>query len=196
MARTQAERSESTSGQIIEAARQLFTDPGYADASIDGIVRAAGMTKGALYHHFDTKADLFRAVFESEEGRLAARLSAAARRQRDPWSQLRAGCRAFLEACLDPSVRRIKMLDGPAVLGWDEVREIEAQHTIAMLRDGIAAAISAGLMVPGHVEARTNLLVGALCDGGMWVARSTSPQPAVRVATEEVELLLAGFRTP
>ena len=196
MVRTQAQRSQATTTHILEAARQLFTDPGYTDASIEGIVRAAGMTKGALYHHFDTKADVFRAVFVREEELLAQRLSAAAREHRDPWSRLEAGCRAFLEACLDPPVRRIKMLDGPAVLGWDTVREIEADHTVAMLRGGITAAIQAGLMVPGDVDARTTLLVGALCDGGMWVARSPRPRASVRVAAEELELLLAGLRTP
>lgn len=195
MAPTQAQRSETTTEQILAAARDLFTQLGYTDASIDAIVRATGMTKGALYHHFDTKGDVFRAVFEREEASLAARLREAASRHDDAWDQLRAGCRAFLEACLDPPVRRIKMLDGPAVLGWDEVRHIEERHTIRMLRGGIKAAVDAGLMVPGDLEARTTLLVGALCDGGMWVARSRSPSRAVRATVDELEHLLAGLRS-
>lgn len=194
MSPTQAQRSEATTEQILAAARGLFTEFGYTDASIDAIVRATGVTKGALYHHFDTKADVFRAVFEREEASLATRLREAASGHHDAWDQLRSGCQAFLEACLEPPVRRIKMLDGPAVLGWDEVRRIEERHTIRMLRGGIKAAVDAELMVPGDLEARTTLLVGALCDGGMWVARSRSPKTAVRAAVDELEHLLSGLR--
>lgn len=193
--RTHAERSEATTGQLLDVARQQFTELGYAAASIEGIVRAAGVTRGALYHHFDTKADVFRAVFEQEEAALAARLSEATADEPDALRRLQTGCRLFLEGCRDPHVRQILLLDGPAVLGWDTVREIEGRYTMAMLRGALRAAVDTGRMRPGDVEARTNLLMGALCHGGMWLARHGSSDEAVRVMTREVDLLLAGLES-
>src|SRR5437868_14309250 len=93
---TQAERSEATVHERVRTARELFAERGYAGTSIEDIVRAAGVTRGALYHHFDSKADVFRAVFEDLERDLAAMSVEAARGKRDPWKQMEAGCMAFL----------------------------------------------------------------------------------------------------
>ena len=161
--RTQAERSETTTGELLEAAEALFTEHGYADTSIEDIVRAAGMTRGALYHHFDGKASVFQAVFERQQRQLARRLIAATRDEPDVWSQIRRGCDEFLRATLDPAVRRISILEAPSVLGWDEVRAIEAQYTLSLLERSLAQAEAEGVAEPGDRQLRLHLLFGALC---------------------------------
>src|SRR5437763_9931945 len=120
--RTQAERSAATTGELVRTSRELFAARGFADTSIDDIVSAAGVTRGALYHHFDSKADVFRAVFEDLGRDLAAMSVEAARGKRDPWKQMEAGCMAFLDISRDPGIQRIALLDGPAVLSWEGVR--------------------------------------------------------------------------
>ena len=140
MPRTQAERTETTTTELVEAAHGLFATRGYAATSIEDVVRAAGVTRGALYHHFASKLDVFRAVYEREERLLARSLAEAAATARDPWRRVEIGCHAFLEACLTQSVRRVVLLDGVSVLGWETVREIGSRCALALLRNGLTAA--------------------------------------------------------
>jgi AcrR family transcriptional regulator len=105
--RTQAERTEATTRALVESARRLFAARGYAPTSIDDIIGAVGITRGALYHHFETKTELFRCAFEEQEKLLMAAVMKATAKKDDPWSAFRAGCEAFLEACLEPAVQRI-----------------------------------------------------------------------------------------
>lgn len=192
--RTQAERSETTRSQILEAARALFGERGYAATSIEDIVRRAGMTRGALYHHFEAKVDVFRAVVERQQAELAERLNGlAAAAPPDTGERLRTGCHAFVDACLDPEVRQVSLLDGPAVLGWAGLRTVEEAYTIALLRRGLRAAARSGRLRPGDLEVRTHLLHGALCEGGMLIARSTDPGAAAENVKGEIDLLLAGL---
>ena len=188
--RTQRERTEATTGQLLDAARRLFAADGYQATSLDDVVRAAGVTKGALYHHFDGKRDLFRAVFEREQQQLAQACHVAYQRKRDPWEGFYEGCRAFFETVLDPGVQRITVLDGPAVLGWETVRQIEAGYSLAMMRGGIEAAIEAGRIAPRPVAPLANLLFGALCEGAMSVARADDQQAATRALLREVRAML------
>ncbi|MCU7824075.1 TetR/AcrR family transcriptional regulator [Kitasatospora sp. DSM 101779] len=184
MRRTQADRSEATTRQIVDAATGHFGTSGYAATSIDGIARTAGLTKGAVYHHFDGKPALLRAVFARAEEERARRLAEAAAGL-EPWAAVRAGCHAFLDGCLDPAARQILLLDGPAVLGWDEVRAVEAEHSTALLRRGLAKAS------PGSdPEIRTHLLLGALCEAGMLLARATDPTAALAAVGTEIDTLL------
>src|SRR5438309_1391288 len=117
--RTQGERSETTRAAIVAAARGLFAEQGFAAVSIEALTGRAAVTRGALYHHFPSKAAVFLAVFEGVETDLAARLAQAAD-GRDAWARLQSGARAFLSACLEPEVQRIVLLDAPAVLGPEE----------------------------------------------------------------------------
>src|SRR5215472_1311022 len=120
MARTKHDlRSEATRRQLVTAARALFGARGYAGVGTEEIVRAAGVTRGALYHQFRDKADLFAAVAEEVEAEIAERIAAGARAAADPVEALRAGARLFLDACGEPEVERIILLDAPAVLGWE-----------------------------------------------------------------------------
>ncbi|MEV0202585.1 TetR family transcriptional regulator [Nonomuraea sp. NPDC050691] len=201
--RTQAERTRATTGELVEAARLLFGRDGYAATSIDDVARAGGLTKGAVYHHFSGKADLFRAVFVRQQERLTSLIAEAAIRpgaapttggqDADPLEAVRRGARAFLLACAEPETRRIVLLDGPAVLGWDEVRRIEYGHTLRLLREGLAAAADAGRIEPGDVTVRAHLVFGALCEGAMVVARSGDPGTALTEVLARADILIASL---
>src|SRR2546423_14950594 len=117
------EQGMATGAHLVGTARELFAARGYADVATEEIVRAAGVTRGALYHHFRGKEDLFRAVFEEVERDLTERIAQVAFAEQDPWKLIRAGAAAFLDACLEPEAQRIALMDAPSVLGWEEWRE-------------------------------------------------------------------------
>ncbi|MFF0795116.1 TetR/AcrR family transcriptional regulator [Streptomyces spiralis] len=194
--RTQAERSADTTSALITAGLRLFGQHGYAATSIETVAAEAGVTKGAAYHHFEGKVGLFRAVFIRQEKHLAAALSRAGMNAPDTWSALRAGCHAFLEHCLEQNTRQIVLLDGPAVLGWGIVREIEYQHTLRLLRDGMRAAAADGWITGGNLDIRCQLLFGALCEGGMLLARTDDPAMTLPIVIREADNLLDSFAQP
>ncbi|TYB61891.1 TetR/AcrR family transcriptional regulator [Nonomuraea sp. PA05] len=194
--RTQAERSDETTGRLVRAARERFGATGYALTSIDAVAATAGVTKGAAYHHFGGKADLFRAAFVAELEAVDAKLLGIAAEESDVWAALRRGCRTFLEHCLDPGFRQIVLLDAPAVLGWETVREIEHDHMLRILRDGLLMAVAAGRAPEGDLDARARLVFGALCEGGMLLARAERPETALRDIAAEADRLLSALVTP
>ena len=192
--RTQSERSDETTSALIAAAQDRFGRDGYRATSIETIAEAAGVTKGAAYHHFDGKADLFRAVFVREQEQLVTVLDRVAADAPDAWAALRAGCRTFLEHCLDQAFRQIVLLDGPAVLGWDGVRAIESAHVLRVLNGGMQVAAAEGVVAPDHIEARSRMIFGALCEAGMLLARSEDPDAALSAVLTEAERLLNAAR--
>lgn len=176
--RTQAERSEATRDALIGAARPLFAKRGYADVGTEEIVRAAGVTRGALYHHFGGKRDLFEAVYERVESELAQRIATGAlgADAAEPLAAMRAGAEMFLQACTEPEAQRIVLLDGPSVLGWDRWREIAAEHGLGLIEGTLAAAIEAGAIPEQPVRPLAHVLMGALDEAGMLIARSEDPE--------------------
>jgi AcrR family transcriptional regulator len=195
--RTQAERSDETSSKLVAAARRLFGEDGYTATSIETVAAAAGLTKGAAYHPFRSNAALFREVFVHEQEQVSAVLRRAAAEEPDSWSALLRGCRTFLEHCTNPAFRQIVLLDGPAVLGWDAVREIEYAHTLRVLSDGIRAAAADGRLIDGDLTARSQLIFGALCQAGMLLARSEDQAATFATVAAEAELLIGSLaRTP
>jgi AcrR family transcriptional regulator len=194
--RTQRERTEATTTQLLEAARRLFATDGYEATSLDDVVAAAGVTKGALYHHFASKRDLFRAVFEDKERELARVCHDAYAAAGDPWDGFHAGCRAFLEATLDHGVQRICLLDAPAVLGWETVREIEAEYSLAMIETGLRHAIESRRIAPRPTGPLAHMIMGALGEGVMMVARAEDQRGAMHEVAREVESLLAALASP
>jgi AcrR family transcriptional regulator len=192
--RTQAERSDTTTAQLITTAQRLFGADGYAATSIDAVAAAAGVTKGAVYHHFGGKTALFRAAFVREQEEIAATLERVAFQQSDAWAALRHGCRTFLEHCLDPGFRQIVILDGPSVLGWETIREIEYGHTLRVLLDGMRLARADGLIADGNLPARAQLVFGALCEGGMLLARADDPVAELPSLAAEADRLLGALR--
>jgi AcrR family transcriptional regulator len=190
--RTQAERSDATTAELLAAGQRLFGEYGYAATSIDAVAAAAGVTKGAAYHHFDGKAGLFRAVFTGEQHRAAMALKAAADAAPDPWSALRCGCRTWLEQCLDPAFCRIVLLDGPAVLGWEAVRDIQLDHTARVLTDGLRDTTG----TTGDLTTRARLVLGVLCEAGMLLARADDPHAALPTIAAEADHLLTALARP
>jgi AcrR family transcriptional regulator len=174
----------------VATARTLFAERGFRATSIEDIVRAAGVTRGALYHHFESKTDVFRAVFEDQERELAAISVRAAQGKRDPWRHIEAGCMAFLDACLDPRVQQIALLDGPAVLGWEGAREIERRYTLSLWRLTLEEAVAQGKLGKRPIEPLAHLLFGALCEGAMMAVRADDQRRAMRELRREFRNML------
>jgi AcrR family transcriptional regulator len=172
--RTQAERSAETSEALIAAARQLFAAHGYADVSLEAIVRTAGVTRGALYHHFADKTELFAAVFERVEGEVAARMgdAIAAAQQTDPVEIMRLGATFWLDVCAEPEIQRIVLVDAPAVLGWTRWTEIGNRYNIGLVRDLLTHAVQIGRIPPQPVEATTLTMLGAMREATLYIARA------------------------
>ncbi len=192
--RTQAERSEATTTALSAAAHALFGRAGYPATSLDAVAAEAGVTKGALYHHFSSKRDLFEAAFIREQERITARLEEVAAGHADVWQALRQGIRVFLEHCLDASFRRIVLLDAPHVLGWETVREIEHAHVLRVLRAGLEAARDEGRLATTDVTVSAHMLFGSLCEAGMLLARHPSPAEALPTLVREAERLLFALK--
>lgn len=178
--RTQAERSAETREALITAARSLFAADGFADVALETIVRAAGVTRGALYHHFADKTELFAAVFERVEGELAARMgeAIAASGETDPLQVMRLGVGFWLDACSDPEAQRIVLVDAPAVLGWTRWTEIGNRYNIGLVRALLGSAIETGRIPSQPVEATALTMLGAMREATLYVVRSDDPEQA------------------
>jgi AcrR family transcriptional regulator len=194
--RSQAERSAATRGALVAAARPLFAQRGFARVGTEEIVRAAGVTRGALYHQFRDKEDLFAAVFEEVDAELAQRVSAAgaAVGASDPLGALRAGADAWLEACTEPEAQRIVLLDGPAVLGWERWREIGLRHGVGLVEAVLQAAIEAGQLEPQPVRPLAHVLIGAIDEAALYVATAADQAAALADVEAVLDRLLASLR--
>jgi AcrR family transcriptional regulator len=188
--RTQAERSEATTEQLVAAARKLFATKGFAATSIDDIVGAAGVTRGAMYHHFRSKEDLFEEVFKREHLAVGDRVKEAAMKKKDGWSQLKAGCDEFLEATTDPERRQIMMLDAPAVLGMRRIEEIDRPDSIKLMTGVIEKAMDEGIIRRRQAEPLAHLIYGALCQAALVGARSTAAETGPDQMRRELDQLL------
>jgi AcrR family transcriptional regulator len=192
--RTQRERAETTRRDLVRSARALFATKGYAGTTLEAVVQASGVTKGALYHHFGGKVELFEAVYEEEQRRLALAVRAAASRRRDPWHGVIAGCCAFLDESLEEGVQLITLLDAPSALGFERMREIEEDHGVKLLRRGVAAAVESGRLGPrADAESLSELIYGALCQAALHVARAADPRAAERAMVRQLKAMLSSL---
>ena len=176
------------------AARSLFSERGYSQSSTEDIVRAAGVTRGALYHHFKDKRALFQAVFEQIELELADMARATASPDADSWTNLLAGCNAFLDTCLRADVQRIILLDGPSVLGRDVWRAIEERYALALIARGLGNAMRDGHLVSRPVMPLAHLVLAAINEAGLLIAQADDTARARRHVGATFEALLAGLR--
>jgi AcrR family transcriptional regulator len=190
--RTQAERRAATRRALLGAARSLFAEKGYHGAAAEEIVGRAGLTRGALYHHFEDKKDLFRVVVDEMEGEIDEEIEAAERAQSGLPEAVMAGYRAFLDAVLDPEMRRTFFLEGPSVLGW-EWREIDARHAVGKIEEGLESLIAEGFMEPQPVRPLARLINGALLEAAFFVAASEDPETARDEAWGAMERLVSGL---
>ena len=187
--RPNAARSASTRAALIGAARELFTERGYTAVGTEEIVRRADVTRGALYHHFTDKRDLFRAVHESVEEEMVAAIAAAMDGVEDPIELLLAGAQRFLDLCMQPEWTRIPLMDAPSVLGWAEWREIDQRYGLGIVTAGLTLAMDAGALRRQPVVPLAHVLLAAMGEAGLMIA--TAEQPAE--VREGVEATLVGL---
>jgi AcrR family transcriptional regulator len=187
----QAARSASTRAKLIRAARTLFARHGYAAVGTEQIVRRAGVTRGALYHQFPGKEDLFLAVYEQVEEELTRRIGESLGEVTSPFETIRGGIRVFLEACRTPEVQRIVLIDGPSVLGWERWREVADRNGLGLMEAVIAAAVQAGEIAPIAVKPLAHLLMGAIDEAALLVVRDPDDTETVAATLER---MLDGLR--
>lgn len=180
--RTQASRTAATRAALVAAARGLFAEHGYGDVGTEQIARAAGVTRGALYHQFADKTELFAEVLDAVEVDLTARLievvDAVANQGGQPLDLLIAGADAWLDASSEPEVRRIALLDGPAVLGWERWREVGMRHGHGLVKALLTELMDAGGIPRQPIDPLAHTLVGALDEAALFVALADDPTQA------------------
>jgi AcrR family transcriptional regulator len=186
-------QGEATRTALVAAARQLFGQQGYVDTSTDEVVAQAGVTKGALYHHFQGKEDLFRVVFEQVQHEVSDQ-AVAEFLGPDSWEALVRGCDLWVRAHLDASVRRIVMQDARAVLGAEEVRAIENRYGAVALRGALRKAMHAGVLERQPLRPLALLLMGALSEGCFYIADESDPAVAQEEVAALVTRMLSAFR--
>jgi AcrR family transcriptional regulator len=186
-------RGDVTRDALLRAAHELFAERGYAGVGTEEIVARAGVTRGALYHHFADKRDLFRAVHEQLEQRLVADIGERIGGIEDAWELIVTGVRAFLDSCTDPAVRRIALLDAPAVLGWAEWREIDERYGLGLVSFGLQNAMDHGVLAPRPVRPLAHLLMGAMAEAAMVIANAANPAAARNEVEAPLLALLEGL---
>jgi len=175
--RTQADRSAATKDVLVRAARSLFAEEGFGAVSTEAIVRAAGVSRGAMYHQFKDKTALFEAVFEAVEQDVTTRLAAtvAEAAETDPVALMELGAHAWLDVCAEPEVQRIVLLDAPAVLGWERWRELGMKYGLGLVEEMIAQAIAVGRIRDQPVKPLAHVLIGSLDEAALYVVRAEDP---------------------
>jgi AcrR family transcriptional regulator len=188
-----AEYAEATRRGLLDAARELFAADGYVDVSIDEICRRTRVTKGALYHHFKDKRDLFAAVFEEVEREWADELAELVAEERDPLERIQIVGDAFLDACLDPARQRIMLLDGPSVVMWEELRQIDAGRGFRLIATLLNDAMKTGQLEPQPVGPLAHLMLGALHEASLAIARDKDPARARKRIGAALNRLVEGL---
>jgi AcrR family transcriptional regulator len=186
--KSQHDRSAATRDGLIQVARALFAEHGYAGVGTETIVRQAGVTRGALYHQFTDKTDLFAAVVESVEAEVTGRVDqrVAGSGESDPIVLMKIGADAWLDVCADPAASRILLLDAPAVLGWERWREIGLRYGMGMVQELVSHAIGVGRIPAQPLAPLAHILIGALDEAALFVVR----QDDQALAREQVRAVL------
>lgn len=182
----------ATRAALLATARRLFGSRGFTDTSLDDVVAGAGVTKGALYHHFRSKDDLFAAVYEQVQHEVSDRVVAEFLRA-DPREALQLGCELWIDAHLDPAVQRIAMRDARSVLGWEAVRDVEARYGAVPLRGVLRRAIRVGIVPPLPLRPLALLLMGALTEACFYVAGAEDVEAARAEVRSLVSLMLSSL---
>lgn len=189
-----AEQSEATQKKLLDVSQRLFATKGYADTSIEDVVQRAKVTRGALYHHFENKQDVFRAVYERLQHDLADRITGAAMAEPRVEKHLEVGCEVYLDACLDRGLQRIVLVDSPAVLGWDYWHSVDEEYSLGLLKKALEAGMKQGYFERQPVGPLAQALFGALNEAGLYIARADDPAIARRQVGKAIARLIAGLR--
>jgi len=185
-----SERGKATRERIIAAARGLFGEHGYEGTSIEAILAAAGIKRGALYHHFPTKEALFDTVLDTVVADIAATTADAARNVSDPVASLRAGLSAWLRMAADPAVQRIALIDTPAVVGWTRWRQIDEQHVLGGMRKSLRRIADAGRLPAHQVDLLAHMVLAAVNEAALMIAQAHDPAAALVLGQSTVDTLL------
>jgi AcrR family transcriptional regulator len=189
-------QSEATRAKLLKAGRKLFEKHGYANVGTEEIVRAAGVTRGALYHQFADKRELFAAVFEETERELILKAieAAAVTVDDDPVEALRSAWIGWLEACSKPGVQRIVLTDAPGILGWEEWRRIGEQLGLGGTMAALQAGMDAGALARQPVRPLAHVVVAAVDEAALYVARAEDQELARAEMTEVLNRLAESLR--
>ncbi|MEM6430335.1 MAG: TetR/AcrR family transcriptional regulator [Deinococcota bacterium] len=192
--RSKAEQAQVTRDVLISIAHDEFSSKGYAKASTEAIVQRAQVTRGALYHHFKGKKDLFYAVFEAAQADIGGRVLTAAKQTDDPWQQFLVGCRAFLKASLDPNLQQIVIMDAPAVLGWEVWRNLDEINSVRHLQHNLEDLVARNILQPVATDVLARLLAGAMNEAALWIPQQESPEQALYNAMRLLEAFLRSLK--
>jgi AcrR family transcriptional regulator len=194
--RSQDERARTTRAALTATARRLFTERGYQNVPAEEIANAAGLTRGALYHHYDDKKDLFREVFEQLAVEMTAEVSVVARQAPDAWTGLLAALAASLDLADRPEVMQIALTDAPAVLGWEQWRMLEARHGLGLMVAALARAMDDGVLIRTPVQPLAQLVLAMTTEAGLMIAHAEDRDSARADALQALRALLAGVVNP
>ncbi len=194
MVNRKVEQGIATRRHLLDVARRLFVEDGYASVSTETLVHEAGLTRGALYHHFADKRDVFRALVDEVNAELDQRVARAALTRKTPWTRFVAGITGYLDECLDPVIARFLLLDGPATLGWDEWEQRDMQYSLRSVGFGLRALMASGDIPEQPVEPLAIVLVGALNQMGRAIARSPDPVTTRDELAAAIRSILEGLR--
>lgn len=194
VARTTRQQTEATRQAILRAALALFASRGADGVGLEDIAFEAGVTRGAVYHHFGSRQGMFAAVHGRVQADVAAAIDAATAGLTDAWESLERGCRAFLEAAVAPEVRQILLVDAPVMLGWDVWRGADAVNSGRMLGDVLLELADRGVIAVGSVDATRALLSGAMNEAALRAAALPDPQRGVEEAWAVLRRMLASLR--
>ena len=187
---TQVERRETTRAALLTAARELFTEKGFAGTGREEIAERAGVTRGALYHHFESKQAAFEAVAAELDAELARAVVAAARGASSAYEQIRLSCSAYLDACTDPAVVRILLTEAATVLGAQWVRASNEAACVQLLTPALEAAAREGCAVPGDTHIAAQLLLGLLNEAAVVAASAARPRAAAKKIAPSVDAIV------
>lgn len=190
---TRMEMRSATRATLIDAARKVFATVGYANASMDHFTAEVGLTRGAIYHHFGGKEGLFAAVVDQLDEEVEQRLKAASEAAGGLWEGFRRRCLGYLEAALEPEVRRIVLRDARAVLG--DVSEAAQRRSVAEIERVLSLLVAEGTIRPAEPNVLARMIYGAVTEAAFWIAEDES-RHAVRLqrAIPTLDVLLNGLR--
>lgn len=191
---SRGEDARATREALVKAGLELFAKRGFAEVGTEEIVKRARVTRGALYHHFADKRDLFRAIHERVEESLVARIASQMEGLSDPWEVMVTGTRAFLEACDEPAVKQIALVDAPAVMGWREWREIDERYGLGLMKAALGGAMEAGVLRKAPLDAISHLMLAALAEAAFVIANAEDPAAARADAETALFALLEGLK--
>jgi AcrR family transcriptional regulator len=191
-----AAQGRATRGQLIEVATSLFADHGYEGTSIEAVLTAAGVSRGALYHHFAGKEALFTAVLEVLSDRITAQITEVISGCADPVDAVRAAALGWIDLAGDPVIQRIMLVDAPSVLGWEEWRAMDEGRTVGAMRDMLQAVSDTGRLPGELVVPFAHMILAALDEAAMVVARAPDSRVAVAEERQAVEEFLARLLRP